>query len=171
MIDRATTGSSWHGTYYLGLLARSLGIAGQEDESHAVLSEALEIADGTGERWYECELHRMFGEWHAARGDREHAEAEARFGRALNLARDQRAKMWELRAALSLGGPRDYEERGCRNEQLKWSFPETFPGLLLGHINRFKSDFADAGAEDDHKLKVARIGVEGAMDNIRRDED
>ena len=66
-----------------------------------MLARALEMADRTGERWFEAELHRLRGEWLINHRSGEQAEAEACFARALALARRQSAKMWELRAAMS----------------------------------------------------------------------
>ena len=59
------------------------------------------MADRTGERWFEAELHRLRGEYLIAHRAGEQAEAEACFEHALAVARRQSAKMWELRAAMS----------------------------------------------------------------------
>src|SRR5215831_11722991 len=59
-------------------------------------------------RFYEVELHRVKGELmlhqhsDANRRKTVEAEAEASYQRALQIARDQSAKSWELRAAMSL---------------------------------------------------------------------
>ena len=53
----------------------------------------------TGERWYEAELHRLRGEFVQARDLR---EAEASFQHAIEVAHAQGAKLWELRASVSL---------------------------------------------------------------------
>ena len=55
-----------------------------------------------GTRWIEAELHRLHGELLLAQRTAETNEAEACFSRALAVAREQGAKMWELRAATSL---------------------------------------------------------------------
>jgi predicted ATPase len=56
----------------------------------------------TNERWFEAELHRLRGEV-LRRSPRNHGtQAEACFGKALSVAQEQDAKMWELRAATSL---------------------------------------------------------------------
>jgi predicted ATPase len=54
----------------------------------------------SNERWAEAELHRVRGELHLASGDRD--KAEASFVEALAVADGQDAKMWGLRAAVSL---------------------------------------------------------------------
>ena len=64
------------------------------------MNDALDRVDRTGGRWFEAELHRVRGELllvtPAPRA------AEASFRRALTVAREQSARMWELRAAISL---------------------------------------------------------------------
>jgi predicted ATPase len=66
------------------------------------LAEALAVIDETGEHRWEAELHRLTGEFLLARTPDDHAEAEACFQQALDIARHQQAKSWELRAAMSL---------------------------------------------------------------------
>jgi predicted ATPase len=87
--------------YHLGLLAQACERAGQSEEALDTLARALEMADRTGERWFEPELHRLRGKWLIAHRSGEQAEAEACFERALTVARRQSAKLWELRAAMS----------------------------------------------------------------------
>jgi predicted ATPase len=65
-----------------------------------LLKEAFAKSGERGEHWYDSELHRLLGELLLKMDRREYAELE--FGRALTVARDQRARMWELRAATSL---------------------------------------------------------------------
>src|SRR6185437_9507995 len=65
--DRATTGSIGGQTYFLGLLAQICESASQPDEAHGFLRDALDMAERTGERWFEPELHRLRREWLIAR--------------------------------------------------------------------------------------------------------
>jgi predicted ATPase len=95
------TGSKYHGTYYLGLLAQAYERADQSDEALDLVDRALETADKIGERWFEAELRRLQGEWLAAHRQ-ERQRAEACFHHAIDLARSQNAKVFELRAAISL---------------------------------------------------------------------
>jgi predicted ATPase len=48
-------------TYFLGLLAETLGRAGQARHALTVVSDALDVAEQCGERFYEAELHRVKG--------------------------------------------------------------------------------------------------------------
>ncbi len=104
---------------YIPLLAEAYGKAGQAAEGLSVLAEALTLVDKTGERVYEAELYRLKGELalqSEVRSPRSEvsdprpltadpqaeAEAEAYFLKAIEIARKQQAKSWELRAVMSL---------------------------------------------------------------------
>jgi predicted ATPase len=56
----------------------------------------------TGERWYEAEVNRIAGEIELRSPEANAAGAEGYFHRALTIARQQQAKSWELRAAMSM---------------------------------------------------------------------
>jgi len=87
--------------YYLALLAGAHGEEGQAEAGLAVLAEALDTVKETGECNYEAELHRLRGELLLIMGAAE-AEIEACFRRAIEVACQQDAKSWELRATMSL---------------------------------------------------------------------
>ena len=67
-----------------------------------MLTEALTLMDTTGERWYEPELYRLKGELLLQQSSDNQAEAESCFHHALDIARTQQAKSFELRTATSL---------------------------------------------------------------------
>jgi predicted ATPase len=116
--------------HFLALMAEALGADGQTKEALRVLDEALEIAERTGERYYDAELHRLKGELQLTAST---AQREACFNRALELARSQNAKSLELRAALSLA--RLYQSQGKHREA----------GSLLAPIyDRFTEGFDTA---------------------------
>jgi predicted ATPase/class 3 adenylate cyclase len=97
---RATGAELWM-THYIGLLAAACAIAGQVEEALSQLDGALQIVETTRERWFEAELNRHKGQLLLRQG---HSEAaEELYRKALSIAREQEAKMWELRAAASLG--------------------------------------------------------------------
>jgi class 3 adenylate cyclase/predicted ATPase len=98
--------------YYLALLARGCKFAGQIQETVALLDESLQIVETTGERWFEAELHRHKGELLLRHGHFE--AAEELYHKALNIAWEQEAKLWELRAAMSLARLR--RDQGRRAE-------------------------------------------------------
>ena len=79
-----------------------------------MLDTALAMAAGTGERWYEAELHRLKGELLLAQGLRDEVAVEDSFRRAVAVARSQDARFWELLAATSLA--QLWRDRGKRAE-------------------------------------------------------
>jgi class 3 adenylate cyclase/predicted ATPase len=86
--------------YHTGLLARACEIAGQIEEGLTIFDEALQIVDSTGDRFLEAELNRHKGQLLLRQG---HSEAaEELYRKALSIAEEQGAKLWELRAAASL---------------------------------------------------------------------
>jgi len=88
--------------YQLVQLADTYGKAGQAEEGLRVLAQALAAVHNSEGRFYEAELSRLQGELTLARSAGQQAEAEACFQQALDIARRQQAKSWELRAAMSL---------------------------------------------------------------------
>ncbi len=96
------TGAEAFRPYFLALLAEAQGITGQPEAGLTALAEALTLADTTGERWYEAELHRLKGELLLQQSSDHQAEAETCFAQAMAIAQDQQAKSLELRAATSL---------------------------------------------------------------------
>ena len=98
--------------YHIGILARACEIAGQVEESLALLDDALQIVERTGERWFAAELNRHKGRLLLRQG---HAEAaEELYHKALGIAQEQEAKLWELRTAVSLA--RLWSEKRMRSE-------------------------------------------------------
>jgi len=65
-------------------------------------------------RHYEAETHRLKGELLLKQSDLNAAEAQHCFGRAIEMARKQSAKSWELRATTSLA--RLLAKQGKRDE-------------------------------------------------------
>jgi predicted ATPase len=81
-------------------LATAQATAGRPEDGLTTLAEALGFVDQSGERIWEAEMHRVRGELLRAVGDE--SEADASFLQAIDVARRQQAKSWELRAATSL---------------------------------------------------------------------
>ena len=108
---RATGAEAWM-PYYIALLARACEIAGQIEEALTLLDDALQIVERTGERWFAAELNRHKGQLLLRQG---HSEAaEELYRKALSIAEEQEAKLWELRAAVSLARLR--RDQGRRAE-------------------------------------------------------
>ena len=96
------TGSTLWQPYFLGLLAEAYGAGGHPDEGLAALAEALAVTDTTEARFYAAELSRLKGALLLQQAVPDAAQAETCFHQALDVARQQQAKSFELRAATSL---------------------------------------------------------------------
>jgi predicted ATPase len=102
---------------------------GRTEEAGRLLAEALETAHKTSQRLHEAELYRLKGELLEKTPFNE-AEAGTCFRRAIEIARAQSAKWWELRATTSLArllasqGRRD-DGRSMLSEIYNW-FTEGF---------------------------------------------
>jgi class 3 adenylate cyclase/predicted ATPase len=93
------TGAETVTPYHIALLAAACDIAGQIEEGLTLLDEALRIIERTGECWFAAELYRRKGQMLLGRGHTE--AAEELYRKAVGIAREQGAKLWELRAAAS----------------------------------------------------------------------
>jgi len=88
---------------FMGALAEGLGGLGQLADGLVTVEEALASADRGGERYYVAELLRIKGELLLQEaGDQPVPATEDCFQAALDIAQEQGALFWELRAALSL---------------------------------------------------------------------
>jgi predicted ATPase len=74
----------------------------------------MTAVETTKERWCEAEVHRVAGEIALKSPEPDAAKAEAYFERALAVAREQQAKSWELRAAMSMA--RLWRDQGKRQQ-------------------------------------------------------
>jgi tetratricopeptide (TPR) repeat protein len=98
--------AAWRGdatamvTHWLLLLANALGSLGELRASLDTIEEALALLPETNERWKEAALYLCKAELLLASSARD--KAEASFQRALAVARNQQARLWELRAAMAL---------------------------------------------------------------------
>src|SRR5262249_35929727 len=110
------------------------------------IGEALDAIEKTKERWCEAEAYRLAGEIALLSPERETAKAQTYFERALSLARQQQAKSWELRAAMSLA--RLWRDQGKMREAREllapvygW-FTEGFDTRDLKEAKALLSEFA-----------------------------
>jgi len=96
---RATGAEQWM-AHHVALLARACEIAGEFEEAAFLLDDALKIVERTRERWFEAELNRHKGQLLL---QQRHSEAaEKLYCKAMSVAEEQEAKLWKLRAAVSL---------------------------------------------------------------------
>jgi class 3 adenylate cyclase/predicted ATPase len=95
-------GEEMYRPHFLCLLAEACREAGRFDDGLVALTEALAAADEHENRYYEAEMHRLKGELLLKQDDSNVAEAQSCFQRAIEIARNQNAKSFELRATMSL---------------------------------------------------------------------
>jgi predicted ATPase len=112
---RATGAEAWT-PYHIALLARACEIAGQIEEAVDLLDDALQIVERTGERWVAAELNRHKGRLLLHQGHTD--SAEELYRKALSIAEEQGAKLWELRAAASLARLRRDQGRRAEAREL-----------------------------------------------------
>ena len=98
--------------HYIALLAAANEIAGQVEESLALLDDALQLLERTRDRWFAAELNRLKGQLLLRQG--RYGAAEELYLKALGIAHEQDAKLWELRTAVSLA--RLWSEKRKRSE-------------------------------------------------------
>jgi predicted ATPase len=87
-----------HSSYF----ARAYAELGQFDDAWRSIGDAMTAVETTKERWWEAEVNRTAGEITLLSPEPDAAKAEAYFERSLAVARQQQAKSFELRAAMSL---------------------------------------------------------------------
>jgi predicted ATPase len=99
---------------YLVHLASAHAQLGQIDDAWRCIGEAMTVMEASGETWCEAELHRISGEIALNSPEQDAVRAQTYFERALSVARQQQAKSWELRAAMSMA--RLWRDQGKRSE-------------------------------------------------------
>ena len=85
-----------------GIVGDAYARAGQLTTALGYVDKALRLSASTGEVWTDAELHRLKGIILSAPPLRDAKSAEMHFLRAIDIAQSQSAKLWELRAAISL---------------------------------------------------------------------
>jgi predicted ATPase len=108
------TGQTLSRPFCLVLLAEAAGQAGQIAEGLRLLAKALTAFETSGRGDMRSEAYRLQGGLLLRQAVPEVAQAEVCFQQALSLARRQRARSWELRAAMSLS--RLWHGQGRRTE-------------------------------------------------------
>jgi predicted ATPase/class 3 adenylate cyclase len=109
-----STGATVFMPWFLSLLARAYAGLSEFDDAWRCIGEAMTAVETTKEKWSEAEVHRVAGEIALLSQEPDTAKAEAYFERALSVGRQQQAKSWELRAAMSMA--RLWRDQGKRDE-------------------------------------------------------
>jgi tetratricopeptide (TPR) repeat protein len=97
-----STGSTVFIPTYLSELAAAYADIGQFDDAWRCIDEAMVAIETTKETWFEAETNRIAGQIALLSPEPNAAKAQTYFERALQTARQQQAKSWELRAAMSM---------------------------------------------------------------------
>jgi class 3 adenylate cyclase/predicted ATPase len=111
----ATGAAAW-APFHLGLQARAVEHAGHVEEASLLLDEALQMVERTGERWFAAELKRHKGRLLQRQGQSE--PAAENYHDALRIAKEQEAKLWELRACVDLARLRRVQGRHAEARDL-----------------------------------------------------
>ncbi len=114
MTAQRTTGARFYLPFYLPHLARAHAELGQFEAAWRCIGEAMTAAETTKETCCEAEIHRTAGEIALMSPEPDAAKAQAHFEQAIAIARAQKAKSWELRAATGLA--RLWRDHGKRQQ-------------------------------------------------------
>jgi predicted ATPase len=114
--DYYATGAELAQPQHLSMLVEACGKARQIEEGLALLAEALAATHRNGERWCEAKLHQLWGELLRMQ-DADPVEVEQHYRQAIEVACQQQARSWELRAAMSLS--QLWQKQGKREEARK----------------------------------------------------
>jgi predicted ATPase len=106
------TGSTLYLPFWLMHLAIACSKLKRFAEASRYIAEAMTKIETTEERRCEAEVNRVAGEIAVKSSEEDVVKAEAYFQRALTVARQQQAKSWELRAAMSMA--RLWRDQGKR---------------------------------------------------------
>lgn len=133
-------------TLFLYLMSQLCTKARKTERGLAVLEEALQFADETGERVWEAELHRLKGEFLLDQSKDNQSSAELCFNNALKIAQELQAKSLELRAAMSmsrlwLSQGKKEDTRSLLSEIYRW-FTEGFDTVDLKHAKELLNELS-----------------------------
>jgi len=106
------TGASFGVNWRLVTLGEVYAKLSSPTEALNCVSEAQDITDTTDEHFYDSKLHQMRGDLLLAAGDQ--AGADQAYHRALAVAKQQNAKLFEIDAAVRLA--RLWRDQGKRTE-------------------------------------------------------
>ena len=109
-----STGASLYEPMHLQYLATAYLELGELDDARRCIDDAIETMERSKAKWCEAEVNRVAGEIALQSLAPNPEKAEAYFDRALTVARQQQAKSWELRAAMSMA--RLWRDQGKRDD-------------------------------------------------------
>ena len=109
-----STGATLYEPRHLWYLAMAYAELGQPDDARRCIDDAIDKVEISKEKWCEAEVNRVAGEVALKSLAPDTEKAEKYFDRALAVARQQQAKSWELRAAMSMA--RLWRDQGRRSK-------------------------------------------------------
>jgi class 3 adenylate cyclase/predicted ATPase len=127
-------------------LAEGYVAAGQAQKARAALADGFAAMDDSGERLFEAELYRVKGEIAMISEPPDRDTAEGCFRTAIDNARGSRAKLWELRAALSLAVLLVKQGRRAEASAALSSICESLPEADIAVLRRAKSILGELNA-------------------------
>jgi class 3 adenylate cyclase/predicted ATPase len=114
MADARVMRAVWLLPFYGGALASAYHRIGRIEKARSALSDALSLTRRTGVEWAKAELERLEADLALSAAVPNERIAETCLHRAMITAQQQGAKLWELRAAVSLA--RLCRDQGRRDE-------------------------------------------------------
>ena len=109
-----STGATIFVPLFLSMRGSAFAQLQQFDQARRCIGEAIALAEASGERWFDAEIHRIAGEIESGSSERKGPNAQRYFEQALDVARARDARSLELRAATSLA--RLWRDQGRRKE-------------------------------------------------------
>lgn len=158
------TGAALGVPYYLCILAEALMHLKRHEEARQALEEALSLAESYDERFHQAELYRVDGDLRLAES-KDEGGAEDCYRKAIDVARRQGSRTWELRATLSLA--RLWHEQGLRDKafaRLRSIFGEFQEGLNSPDLMDASALLRELGNERMRKDLAA--GIKYVRDSI-----
>jgi predicted ATPase len=143
---RRATGAKAVLPWFYTVLGDVYATAGEVNEGLRAAEAALRWVQRNDEALYEAEAYRLKGELLLKQEAADGAEAETCFRQAIDIARRQQAKSWELRAATSLG--RLWHNQGHRHDPLP----------ALASIYDWYTEGFDTADLQDAKALLSEIG-------------
>ncbi len=130
--------------WYFACLARAFAKAGRMDDARESIKRAFDATNHSGERLWEAELSRIEGDlWLASNGS--DVEAEVSYRKAIEVATELKAKLWELRAVTALA--KLWQRQGKKQEA----------GALLQPICDWFTEGFDTKDLKDAQLLIAEL--------------
>lgn len=132
MEEYHSLGTVMNRTTFLILFAQACEVVGQIARGLAAIEESISLAEKTGERWFEAEAYRVKGELNLLQAKQvgqtmgDSQSPERCFSTSIEIARQQGAKMLELRSVMSLCKLWQSQGRGKEGIQ-----------MLSGIVNQF----------------------------------